>query len=170
MRIGKILSFVVAVVMFLFCAVRPAQAQWHAWPQWQRYGATVNMALCQNGFKTGMPAKTWVKFVVYAASSGAMTLPETKPNMFEWYPNPYVFRFPTLYPPSSWQPGQIIQMKWGHRPHTAIFICNYTSKEKNGMYWIDCNWGHTGTVEYRFVSYADFARKVGAHYSVYEVH
>lgn len=172
MKVDKLLSVVFVVIAFLSLLPSQANAQWHSWQQWQRYGATVNMALCQNGFQTGMNAKKWVKFVIYAASHTAVTLPQTKPNMYEWYPHPYVYKFPASHTPDRWQAGQIIQMKWNNRPHTAIFICLYHSKEQNGMYWIDCNWGppwNNRTVQYHFVSYEDFEEKVGTRYSVYEV-
>ncbi|MDO8537092.1 MAG: hypothetical protein Q7R94_02505 [bacterium] len=176
MRLGKISSFAAAVVALLvsvFAAPRAAHAQWHSWAQWQRYGATVNTALSQNGFHTGMKAKKWVTLVIYSASQTAMMLPETKPNMYEWYPDPYVYKFPASHAPDQWQPGQIIQMRWHNKPHTAIFICLYQDPYQNGMYWIDCNWGrprNNGIVQYHFVSFADFEANVGACYSVYEIH
>lgn len=173
MRVGKLSSFVFAVMAFLSVFSSRASAQWHNWPQWQRYGATVNTALAQVGFETGMNSKTWVSFVVYSASFGSMQLPATKPNMYEWYPNPYIYKFPATHTPEHWQPGQIVQMRLRNRPHTAIFICNYYSKEKNGMYWVDCNWffpWNNRTVQYHFVSFDDFRENVGTRYSVYEIH
>lgn len=172
MKLGKLSAIVFALVALLFFLPSHANAQWHNWQQWQRYGATVNTSLSQVGFQTGMNAKTWVQFVIYSGSMGSVMLPATKLNMYEWYPHPYVYKFPSWHTPDQWQAGQIIQMRWRNRPHTAIFICNYYSKEQNGMYWVDCNWIHpwnNRTVQYHFVSFEDFARNVGSCYSVYEI-
>lgn len=168
MKCAKFWSVFLAAFSLLFCSLPQANAQWQTWPQWQRNGRIVNMATCQNGFRTDMSSKRWAEFVVYSASQTAITLPHTRPNMYEWYPHPNVFAFPSEHPVADWQGGQIVQMRWNNRPHTAIII----GTDETKIAWIDCNWGfpwNNGTVKYHEINIKDFEDNVGTRYSVYEI-
>jgi hypothetical protein len=166
MVLSKFSSLVVAVIAFIMGAVAPAQAQWHNWSQSQRDSAILSRALSQYGVNTGVECKEWVQNLVYGASAGAVWIPQTQPNQYQWYPSAYTYAVP--YCPSIYSagPGSIIQMKWNSTLHTAIVY----STTGSGMWWIDCNWGHDKRVTIHYVSYSQFMSATSnSFYTVYYI-
>jgi hypothetical protein len=143
---------------------------WHALSQSSRNSKILNKGLGEVGDTTGLQCKEWVREIVKDASLNTVTIPSTKPNMYQWYPHPDVDGIPQPSPITWAAPGSIIQMKWttpngNVTPHTAI-VKSHTS---SGMYWVDCNWNFDTKVIVHFVAYSTFADRVGSSYTIYYI-
>lgn len=169
--LGK-MGFWVAVVVGLIVgtAVASNSSWWHGLSQSSRDNKILSKGLSHVGENTGLQCKEWVRDVVQEASLDSVTIPATKPNLYQWYSHPYVYGIPQPSPIMWAGPGSIIQMKWTApngtvTPHTAI-VKNHTS---TGMNWVDCNWNGDTKVKVHFVSYTSFANAVGSSYTIYKI-
>lgn len=161
-KFGFTLSAVMAIwVMTLTIGAAKATAGWHDWTQQQRNQAIVNRAYDDNNAWVGESCKEWVRTVVYDASSGAVTIPSTHPDLYYWYSHAYVVGRSGLIQYA--QPGEIVQMKLtSGYPHTAIVV----SVSAYGVTFIESNWDATpedetdAYVHTRYVTFADFYNQV----------
>lgn len=142
---------------------------WASLSQAQRNAAVISRGLAQLGQVTGQSCKEWVRTVVRDASDGAVIVPATRPNGWQWYGSPHVRLVAQNVCPASLQPGHIVQLvRPSGLPHTAIVH----SFGPWGMRWLDANWVNynspVGTVALHVVTWPQFY-SLAASYSLYEI-
>lgn len=161
------------MVMVLFCFTSSVYA-WSVWhdqlTQSQRDHAIIDRAYQDLGKNVDLNCKNWARKVVYDASAGGVTIPQTLPDADGWYwAWDWNIEEICIYP-EYFRPGAILQMNWLKRdgtitPHTAI-VSEMTS---TGMYLLESNWIGSNTVGRRFVSFSEFYSKV-TRYTVHYIH
>lgn len=142
---------------------------WNSLSQAQRNQLIVSRGLQQLGQVTGQNCKEWVRTVVNNASVGAVLLPSTRPNGWQWYGNVHVRLVAQNACPANLQSGQIVQMRLtSGLPHTAIIY----SCSSWGMTWLDANWVNynnpVGQVALHSLSWSQFYAQA-TNFSFYEI-
>lgn len=166
MKMRSLLVANFAMVVSLFCITSNAVAGWHDWSQITRNQAIVDRTYQDNTHYVGKNCKEWARTVVYAASGGAVTIPSTQPNLYQWYADNNVVGRSGLI--QYVQPGEIIQMKLASgTEHTAIVL----AVSGLGVTFIESNWYSQTYPNYvftKYVSFTDFYNQVNS-YSIYYI-
>jgi len=155
---------------------------WQSMSQQQRNQAIINAGLnghtysqgtaSQSLYYSGLQCKPWVTSVVSTASSGAVSLPATASDGYQWNSSPHVMTMSSNL--QALQPGWILQLeesasfiarnKSATGPHTAIVL----SVSPTGIYLLDSNWVATNTVGVHFMTWADLKNDF-VYYTVYQI-
>jgi hypothetical protein len=89
----------------------------------------------QKLYYSGMDCKVWAQHIVSVASNSAVSLPQTEPDLYQWYQGPNVVAVSTSL--ANLQPGWILQLELaGKTPHTAIVL----SASPAEVVLLDSNW------------------------------
>lgn len=142
---------------------------WSGLSQVQRNQLIVSRGAQQLGQVSGQTCKEWVRTVVSDASAGAVLLPPTRPNGWQWYGNVHVRLVAQNACPANLQSGHIVQMRLrSGLPHTAIIH----SCGSWGMTWLDANWVNynnpVGQVALHSITWPQFYQQA-VNFSFYEI-
>ena len=167
MKARSLLVAVFTMTMSLFGLMSGAVAGWHDWSQSTRNQAIVDRTYQDNTHNVGQNCKEWARTVVYSASGGAVTIPSTQPNLYQWYSDSNVVGRSGLIQYAL--PGEIVQMKLASgTEHTAIVLAVSSGQ---GVTFIESNWYNQSYPNYvftRYVSFADFYNQVNS-YTIYYI-